>query len=484
MDESTRRRFSRVLFEALNQQGYSAARIKYRSNAVSRNYTQTGRRSDNGHMKIIPAGSSGEGISKLCSSDRDVMIVQSDIICVDERSHANGPYSLVLQNEYTHTSPGYVRLRADRPVRDHQGRLFSQRCIHTGTHYLSSLITMQALYQDDPSDVINGPACTSNSKHTVEQTFGFKMNFLPKIDNDNVLALPFVSLNVLEKWMGRERHHEWPPRALQRKIFTMIGYVVPVGHKLSENKNIEWRISYTTAEKKLVGSLNDVQVKLYVVLKFVQRDRLKPVCQNFTSYMVKNLVFWVLEETPMGDLTPETLVDRILTAFRHLKQFLENKFLPCYIIPERNLFDGRMNEVECALLLGEVDKIIDEGYEFLLKHHKLSLSMQLTFSYPDIARGYEQWLVEIEDIVLMVSENETITDLAEKVSKGQLDMFEGVLQLLVNTEGGLAIGALTNRLLQLLGLGIDSFLQNPANIEQSVLELISLFLNRLTDALS
>jgi len=480
MDESTPRRFSRVLYDALNQQGYSAARIKYRSKAVSRYYTQYfGKPSDNGHAKSIVAGSFGEGISKMYSSDVDVMTSRCDIICVDERSHANGPYSLVLQNEYTHTFPGYVRLRADRPVRD-QSCLFSQRCIHTGTHYLSSLITMQALYQDDPSDVINGPACTSNSIHTVEQTFGFKMNFLPKIDMDSVHALPFVSRNVLEKWIGRERHHEWPPRALQRTIFTMIGYVVPVGHKFSHNKDIEWRISYTTAEKKLVRSMNDVQVKLYVVLKFVQKDRLKPICQNFTSYMVKNLVFWVLEETPMRDLTPETLVDMILTAFRHLKQFLENKFLPCYMIPERNLFDGRMNERECVVLLGEVDKIIDEGYGFLLKHHRLSLSMQLTFSYPEIARGYEQWLVEIEDIVIMILGNEAIPDLAEKLSNGPMFFLEGILPLLVNTDMGLAIA----KLLQLLGLDIDSILENAANIEQSALEFHSLFFNRLTDALS
>jgi len=472
MDESTRRRFSRVLYDALNQQGYSAGRIKYRSETFSRSFKHILSKSPiNGHIKCIFAGSFGEGISKLYSSDVDVMDVNSDIICVDERSDAHGPYSLVLQNEYTHTFPGYVRLRTDRPVRNHQRGLFSQRCIHTGNHYLSSLITMQALQQWDPSDVINGPARTNTG-----DVFNIHM--------DIVLALPFVSLNVLEKWMGRERHHEWPPRALRRKISTMLGYVVPVGHKFSQNKDIEWRISYTTAEKKLVRSMNDVQVKMYVVLKFVQRDRLKPICQNFTSYMVKNLVFWVLEITPMRDLTPETLVDRTLTAFGHLKQFLENKFLPCYMIPERNLFDGRMNERDCVSLLREVDKIIDEGYGFLLKHHRLSLSMQLTFSYPDIARGYEQWLVEIEDIVIMLFFNEALTDLVEKVITGQIDFVEGILQLLVNIEGGQAFIALLIRLSQLLGLDIGSILKNLANIEQSALELPSLIFNRLTDALS
>jgi len=474
MDESTRRRISRVLYDALNQQGYSAGRIKYRSKTVSRQVKHIlSKSSNNGHIKHIIAGSFGEGISKLYSSDIDVMYSPSDIICVDERSHANGPYSLVFQNEYTNTSPGYVRLRADRPVRDHQRRLFSQRCIHTGNHYLSSLKTMKALYQDNPSEVINGPARTSYSSDSL--WFGCVLS----TDVDGVPALPFVSLNILEKWMGRERHHEWPPRALQTKISTMIGYVVPVGHKFSHNKDIEWRISYTTAEKKLVRSMNDVQVKLYVVLKFVQKDRLKPICQNFTSYMVKNLVFWVLELTPMRDLTPETLVDRVLTAFWHLKQFLENKFLPCYMIPERNLFDGRMNESECVSLFREVDKIIDEGYGFLLKHHKLSLSMQLTFSYPDKARGYAQWLVEIEDIVLMLFGNEAISDLAKKLRNVQLDWFEGILQLLVNTNNTNLVAQI-HRLWQLLFPDIKIL----AGIEQSAFELPSLYVNRLRDALS
>jgi len=137
MDESTRRRFSRVLYDALNQQGYSAGRIKYRSKQFSRHVKQIMSKIHNiGQTKTILAGSFGEGISKLYSSDIDVMYPPSDIICVDERSHANGPYSLVFQNEYTHSFPGYVRLRADRAVRDHQRGLFSQRCIHTGRHWV------------------------------------------------------------------------------------------------------------------------------------------------------------------------------------------------------------------------------------------------------------------------------------------------------------------------------------------------------------
>ena len=178
MDESARRRFSRVLYEALNQQGYYASRIKNRSKTYSRQFKKIADKAlNNDHIKCIFAGSFEEGISKLCSSDMDVMTVKSNIICVDERSHANEPYSLVFQNEYTHTFPGYVRLRADRPVRNHQRGLLSQRIINTGNHYLSSLLTLQA-FNKFPSDVINGPACTSNSSIDAKQVFGFWVMYL------------------------------------------------------------------------------------------------------------------------------------------------------------------------------------------------------------------------------------------------------------------------------------------------------------------
>jgi len=47
-----------------------------------------------------------------------------------------------------------------------------------------------------------------------------------------------------------------------------------------------------------------------------------------------------------------------------------------------------------------VECYIAEDYMFILKNHKLSLSMQLRYGYPDKARDYALWLAEIEDTVL------------------------------------------------------------------------------------
>jgi len=342
---------------------------------------------------------------------------------------------------------------------------------------------VQELSKEDAFNVINGPASTVNVLRYGFSIYGLESVLdelnVSKLENDDVIALPFFSASILDKWQRRERHYEWPSRSLQREISTMIGYVVPVGHKFSQYKDIEWRISYTTAEKKLVDSMNDVQVKVYVVLKFVQRDRLKPICKNFTSYMVKNLVFWVLEMKPVGDFTPETLIDMIMSAFYHLKQCLENNFLPCYMIPERNLFDGRMNQMECILLLMEVENIISEGYVFLLKNHRLSLSMQLAYSYPEIARGYAQWLVEVEDLWLECSQLRIEHIFPLLLENGPSELFREELPNFVEGETVLDCH---RRLLQLLGLG--NYVTPEFILVQDRIEFFRIFFTRLQDALS
>jgi len=413
MDPQTKRRFSRVLYEALDQQGYSSTRINQRSDMTCDWLTYNLKKNPDYDYDYIFAGSKGEGISKLCTSDLDFMFIIPGIVCVDEYNSEEG--LIVVTNEYSRTKPGYVRLRVNSDFQ-YMKALKYNLCTsmnEEGNVYLNSkgtklfLGSRQVPYHRE----INGPALTNVL--TGRDLFQVHPELLPDLsmlnnpgrfveteETDQVLGLPFFSSTCLDKWLKRERLHEWPSEALQNKIASMIGYVVPVGNKSSQEPDIEWRISYTTAEKELVRNMNNGQVKVYVVLKLVQKERLKPVCKNFTSYIVKNLVFWVLEKSPMSMFTPDTLVDGILSAFVMLKECLERKTLPCYMIAERNLFDERVGEEDIASLSAEVDKIIQEGYVFLLKDHKVSLSMHLNYFYPDKAASFARWIEEIEDLFL------------------------------------------------------------------------------------
>jgi len=190
--------------------------------------------------------------------------------------------------------------------------------------------------------------------------------------------------------------------------------------------------------------------------------------------MVKNVVFWSLEKTPIGDFTPETLVDRTLSAFRYLKEYLENQFLPCYMIPERNLFDGRMEPGECTKLLREVENIIGEGYGFI--------SLELTRSNPEKAKDHE----EVEDIMWMLQKKTAprVVKLNKTCASPEA-FFERLPQKLAKILCE-ECKEPTRRLLQLLGFPADvtmlNIMEGPAEKENEF--IIKLFITRLEDALS
>jgi len=360
-------------------------------------------------VDVISAGSSGEGISKPFASDYDFIFSPRRIICVDQRSDVDGMY--VMQNEFSNTEPGYVRLVADVDYEDGEGwygrltQILCKHCDFSLNNYLSSslcarfaaeLFTAGNIPQrfiDIQNHQMNGPALTQSLVYSLPF-----MSYELTVDVDLVVGLQFYSAEVMRKWRNRKRHHQWPSTHLQREIAEMEEYLVPVGLKLSEFQDIEWRISYTTAERKLVQNMQDEQVRLYAALKIIHKDFLKPLCRNFTSYFIKNLLFWVLELTPIWAFTSSQLYDRVISALCHLKRFLKSYMFPNYIIPERNMFLGRMTPVECKKMSNEIQHLIDRGCAFLFSSQKLSVSIQLAYNYPDRAKEYALWLMQIEEV--------------------------------------------------------------------------------------
>jgi len=419
MDESTRQRLSVLLYDVIGQQGYSSKRVRKRSKLMKETFQDIMEHHINTcfnmfeidfHIDLIIAGSTGEGVAKPLTSDYDVIFSPSRIICVDQRSDVDGMY--VMQNEFSNTEPGYVRLVADVDYEDDEGwygrltQILCKRCDYTLNNYLSSSLCARFIAEmftsgnfpqqcvDVTHTQMNGPALTRSA------VISFPLlSYKEKIDVDLVVGLQFYSDEIMSRWLHRQRHHQWPSTHIQREIAGMEGYLVPVGHKLSEFQDIEWRISYTTAEQKLVKNMQDEQIRLYAAMKMIHKDFLKPNCENFTSYFVKNIIFWVLEFTPIWAFTPSQFLDRVISTLCHLKRFLKRYFLPNYIIPERNMFLGRMTQVECKKMAVEVQNLIDSGCTFLFTSQKLSLSLQLVFYYPDRAKAYAAWLMQLEDLV-------------------------------------------------------------------------------------
>ena len=60
------------------------------------------------------------------------------------------------------------------------------------------------------------------------------------------------------EWINRPRHFGWPTPHDISSIVDFGCHIVPVGHPLSTRKEMEWRISYSIAERTLVWSFNHV----------------------------------------------------------------------------------------------------------------------------------------------------------------------------------------------------------------------------------
>ena len=96
--------------------------------------------------------------------------------------------------------------------------------------------------------------------------------YLDPSDNgqDNVPSIlcKFWPTSAAE-WKDRPRHYGWPTQRDREYIEQFGCHLVPVGHPLSSAKSLEWRLSFSIAERTLVWSFNHTQLQCYAILKLI-----------------------------------------------------------------------------------------------------------------------------------------------------------------------------------------------------------------------
>ncbi|KAH3741953.1 hypothetical protein DPMN_048683 [Dreissena polymorpha] len=115
---------------------------------------------------------------------------------------------------------------------------------------------------------------------------------------DRVAALRCHCPSILQRWTARPRH--WPSQVIVQKVVSLEAYLTPVGFKGSEFKHMEWRICFNTGEAELVNNLYGTQAQVYVMLKIIIKDVLRPCKKEVTSYVITNIVLWQAECNPQG----------------------------------------------------------------------------------------------------------------------------------------------------------------------------------------
>ena len=216
--------------------------------------------------------------------------------------------------------------------------------------------------EDEDTATIAGPALRSFRDESIGSLW----------EIDAVFSIPCICKRINHAWVSRKRKFDWPSKELIAEISKLDGHVVPVGFKGSHTSGIEWRICYTLAEIKLVQSFNETQIKLHALLKIVGKRLLQTKCSDITSYILKNIILWMTEKMPTEKFQTKNLFGLLRVALKFLKQTIQKRCLPNYMIQERNLYDGKLTENERINVIKVLDELIC-GKNFIENYKELEL---------------------------------------------------------------------------------------------------------------
>ncbi|XP_052074021.1 uncharacterized protein LOC127711905 [Mytilus californianus] len=316
--------------------------------------------------QAIIVGSTAEGLGTaidrqykhLSSSDTDIILISSDFKVYEhinekdivESSYPTLNHVLRLPDK---TCPGYAKLAVSQIRSDLQ-----DCCHHKGrTKFLKNTLKEKSLEfkKHCPNNLtIHGPAVNTELFPRDIASFFRQAGSTTPInvadferesdygieDTDFVFCLKGDKWpSEASEWTKRKRTYNWPTEELFDNIIKSGYFLAGVGSKESEESEIQWRVSFNSAEQLLIESFNETQIHCIMLLKLLKTSQLSKVAgKNITSYTMKTIMFWILEETSDKFWQPSNLLCCVCFCMSKLKSFVEKGFLPNYFIRERNQF--------------------------------------------------------------------------------------------------------------------------------------------------
>ncbi|XP_045169220.2 uncharacterized protein LOC123531964 [Mercenaria mercenaria] len=382
--------------EMMDRLGYSYEMVKFRQQ-MAKERPVTWR--NNLAETIVVTGGKGEGTALYCESDVDCMYIADDVICADNPDLFIDRENVTLfKTERQETPPGYTLLKMVRfggKSYEDQIRLSILES-NTGTLYLSNQLFTNAIEMTDRpnrfrdgyiSEETSGPSTPSSNEY---QTF------------DEVSCFTCSCPDILVNWLSRSRNHAWPSLDTIHEISRLDGHVVPVGFKGSSNSDREWRICYSLAELHLFKTLGDTQLKIYILLKQIAKSVLQPICKEITSYVMKNIVLWVCESRNASVFKNEMLMRILIDALLILKLSISENSLPSYMIPDRNIFAGRLDIYQRNQLTRLIEDLLKDGKNMFLRIGRFREAMLLVSMVPNTFKKYCEKRDKVESLMLMM----------------------------------------------------------------------------------
>lgn len=244
-------------------------------------------------------------------------------------------------------APGYVTLRCLNKESTTWQRALH---VHDNTQYFSSFKFNQEMNQralkfcnisaieEINSITVHGPAfqftkLPPGDEQVSNEAHNFLNKSVPRVDI--VWSLEFRSWPSQGRaWVKRNRL--WPSQEIIDDIVLSGCHLVPVASKQSSFPELEWRLSFSKAEKKLAKLLTNVQRKVYLITKALHYTHLKAF-GVLSTYLLKTALFWHCEKEYSRLWQQGEIGSCFLSYVKLLISYLEKRNWPHYFIPENNL---------------------------------------------------------------------------------------------------------------------------------------------------
>ena len=144
-------------------------------------------------------------------------------------------------------------------------------------------------------------------------------------------------------WCDRKRN--WPGQNLVREIKNSVFHLVSKPSSLGEQ--IQWRLSFSFAESKLMDTITGPKLATYTILKDLMNENIKLKESGvFKTYYLKTVFFWVCEKQPEHIWKMEQIGKCVFSVLNSLINGFNTGFISHFFIPEINLL---LNESKAAL---------------------------------------------------------------------------------------------------------------------------------------
>ena len=320
-------------------------------------------------INMYYTGSKAEGLD-LPGSDQDYMIDMNNMIDIevsdsmeDLQSTRANKLLIVTDN----VPPAFALLQC---LSLYNKFLHHAKVEMDDNFYLSSEDFLSALNSSVKSQThrIHGPSVESWSE----------LEDISKAGKDNVPSILCKDWpSAANEWKDRPRHYGWPSQKDREGIEEFGFHLVPIGHPFSTRKSLEWRLSFSIAERTLVWSFNHTQLQCYALMKLLLKEFVKTNCAEkhtdvLCSYFIKTFLFWQFETTDKLFWQPPNLSGCMIYLLHQFYTCIESGVLRHYFIPRFNLLAIKLTPEAQTELLYLFGKVIEIGMPILEQCKSLS----------------------------------------------------------------------------------------------------------------